>query len=176
MPHLAGLPFKATVPSYPTYLTTYPTPHCLRSRKVFPAVGIICASPTCRGNEVIISWASLDGVESERLVGRNRVRSFLVQMSALFDDKISPSHWYWLGLLARWRRSIFPDHWVDDGGLTPASHCYVRVVARWLEVLASYAERPNLMVSTSGMVLEQLEAWYFTLQLQIGDQLGSLNP
>ena len=30
-------------------------------------------------------------------------------------------------------------HWVDDRGLTPVSHYYVRVVARWLEVLASYA-------------------------------------
>ena len=81
-PHLARLPFRAAVPSHSTHLSTYLTPHCLRSRKVFPAVGTICASPTCRGNEVIISRASLDGVESERSVGRNRVRSSLVQTSA----------------------------------------------------------------------------------------------
>ena len=78
MPHPSGLPFRAMVPSHPTHLTTYSTPHYLRSRKVFPAVGTICASPTCRGNEVIISRASLDGVESEQSVGRNRVRSSLV--------------------------------------------------------------------------------------------------
>ena len=33
------------------------------------------------------------------------------------------------------------------------------VVVRWLEVLASYAGRPNLTVSTSGIVLELLGAW-----------------
>ena len=30
-------------------------------------------------------------------------------------------------------------HRVDDGGPIPASHCYAKVVARCLEVLASYA-------------------------------------
>ena len=44
----------------------------------------------------------------------------------------------------------------DDKKLTPASHHYTKVMARWLEVLASYAGRPNLMVIMSGMVLEQL--------------------
>ena len=93
----------------------YSTPHCLRSRKVFPAVGTICVSSTCRRNEVIISRASLDGVESERSVGRNRVRSSLVQTSASpsrvywLAGEGSPSvcHRYWSGLLARWRRSAF---------------------------------------------------------------------
>ena len=149
MPYPAGLPFRATVPSHPMHSTTYSTPHCLRSRKVFPAVGTICASPTCRGNEVIISRASLDGVESERSVGRNRVRSSLVQTSASSEDEGSPSHQYWSGLLARWRRSASAGHRVDDRGLTPASHRYARVVTRWLEILASYAGRPNLTVSTS---------------------------
>ena len=46
-PHLAGLPFRATVLSHLTHLTTYSTPHYLRSRKVFPAVETICASLTC---------------------------------------------------------------------------------------------------------------------------------
>ena len=78
MPHPTGLLFRATVPSHPTHSTTYSTAHCLRSRKVFPAVGTICASPTCRGNEVIISRASLDGMESEQSIGRNRVCSSLV--------------------------------------------------------------------------------------------------
>ena len=36
-------------------------------------------------NEVIISRASLDGVESERLVGRNRAHSSFVQASALLS-------------------------------------------------------------------------------------------
>ena len=44
--------------------------------------------------------------------------------------------------------------WLDDERLTPASHYYARVVARWLKILASYAGQPNLMVITSGMVLE----------------------
>ena len=45
-------------------------------------------------------------------------------------------------------------HRVDDEGLTPASHCYARVVARWLEVLASHAGQSNLTVITSRTVLE----------------------
>ena len=157
-PHPARLPFRATVPSHPTHSTTYSTPHCLRSRIVFPAVGTICTLPTYQGNEVIISRASLDGVESEHLVGCNRVCSSLVQTSALSNDKGSPSYRYWSGLLARWQKSASPGHRVDDGGLTPASHRYARVVARWLEVLASYAGRPNLTVIMSGMVLERLGA------------------
>ena len=32
-----------------TRLPTHSTPHCLRSRKVFPVVGTICVSSTCRG-------------------------------------------------------------------------------------------------------------------------------
>ena len=84
-PHPAGLPFGASVPSHPTHSTTYSTPHCLRSRKVFPAVGTICdylCFVHLSRNEVIISRASLDGVEFERSVGRNRTRSSLVQTSA----------------------------------------------------------------------------------------------
>ena len=52
-------------------------------------------------NEVIISQVSLDGVESKRSVGRNRVCSPLVQTSALSDDEGSSSHRYWSGLLTR---------------------------------------------------------------------------
>ena len=140
--------------SHPSHLTL----HCLRSRNVFLAVETICASPICQGNEAIISRASLNDVESERLVGRNRVRSFLVQKSALLDDEGSLSYWYWSRLLARYQKSASLGHRVDDRGLTPASHCYARVVARWLEVLASYAGRSNLTVITSGMVLERLRA------------------
>ena len=66
----------------------------------------------------------------------------LVLVSYWLDDKRAPSEC----------------HRVDDEGLTPASHRYARVVARWLEVLASYAGRPNLTVIMSGMVLEQLGA------------------
>ena len=49
MSHLAGLLFGAMVFSHPTHSTINSTPHCLRSRKVFPAVGIICTLPTCQG-------------------------------------------------------------------------------------------------------------------------------
>ena len=49
-------------------------------------------------------------------------------------------------------------HWVDDKGLTQASHCYARLVTRWLEILASYTRQLNLTMITSGMVLEQLRA------------------
>ena len=45
-------------------------------------------------------------------------------------------------------------HWVDEEGLTLASHRYTRVVARWLEVLAGYMRRPNLMVITFKTVPE----------------------
>ena len=69
------------------------------------------------------------------------------------------------GLLARWQgltfgiSSVFARvYWIDDEGLTLASHCYTRVVARGLEVLASYAGWLNLMVITSGMVLQWLRA------------------
>ena len=81
-PHPAGLPFGAMASSHPTHSTTYSTPHCLRSRKIFLAMGTICASPTCRGMRIIIFRASLDGMESERLVGRNRVCFSFVQTSA----------------------------------------------------------------------------------------------
>ena len=64
-------PISSPVLPYLMHSTTYSTPHCLRNQKVFLAVEIICALPICRGNEVDISRALLDGVESERLVGRN---------------------------------------------------------------------------------------------------------
>ena len=54
-------------------------------------------------------------------------------------------------------------HRLDDEELTPASYRYARVVARWLEVLASYAGQPNLTVITSGMILERLRARWFPL-------------
>ena len=43
---------------------------------------------------------------------------------------------------------------LDDEGLTLVSHRYARVVARWLEVLASYAGESNLTVITFGTLLE----------------------
>ena len=115
-PHPAGLPFRATVSFHLTHSTTNSTPHCLHSRKLFPAVGTICILPTCWGNEVIISRTSLNDMEFERLVGRNWVHLSLMQTSASssilvrvywLDDKGSLSHWYWSGLLARWWRSVF---------------------------------------------------------------------
>ena len=48
--------------------------------------------------------------------------------------------------------------WLDNKKLIPASHCYVRVVVRWPEILASYKGQPNLMVIMFGIVLEQLKA------------------
>ena len=53
----------------------------------------------------------------------------------------------------------------DDKGLTSASHRYSRIVARWLEVLASYAGPLNLMVIMSETVLEQLKIWRVALIL-----------
>ena len=115
MSHLAELLFGAMAPSHLTHLTTYLTPHCLCSQKVFLAVGTICALLTCRRMRIIISRASLDGVESKWSVGGNRVCSSLVQMSASLSriywlaDKSSPliCHWCWSGLLARWQKSAF---------------------------------------------------------------------
>ena len=43
----------------------------------------------------------------------------------------------------------------DDKELTPVSHYYAKVVARWLEVLVSYAGQSNLTMITFGTVLEQ---------------------
>ena len=56
----------------------YLTPHCLRSQKVFPTVGTIYVLSTYWGMRIIISQSSLDGVESERLIRRNRVCSSLI--------------------------------------------------------------------------------------------------
>ena len=50
-------------------------------------------------------------------------------------------------------------HQVDDKGLIQGSQHYAKLVARWLEVLASYARQPNLTVITSEMILELLRAW-----------------
>ena len=47
MPHLAGLLFRATVSSHFMHSINYLTPQCLRSRKVFMAVGIIYILSTC---------------------------------------------------------------------------------------------------------------------------------
>ena len=66
---------------------------------------------------------------------------------------------YWLDD----ERAPLECYWVDDKGLTPASHCYARVVARWLEVLASYVGQSNLTVITSRTVLEQLRTWRVAL-------------
>ena len=59
-------------------------------------------------------------------------------------------------------------YWLDDKGASSRCHwvwwqktdtskssVLARILARWLEVLASYAGRPNLTVITSGTVLEQ---------------------
>ena len=116
--------------------TMHSTPHRLRSRKAFPAVGTICVSSTCWEMRFIISRASLDG--GEWAIGWTQP-DFLPCADVSLVIGIGQG-------------------WLDDEGLTPASHRYARVVARWLEVLASYAGRPNLTVITSGMVLERLRA------------------
>ena len=64
----------------------------------------------------------------------------------------------------------------DDKGLTPANHCYNRIVARWLEVLASYIGQPSLTVITSRIVLETIEGSIVYLETQIGNRLSSLDP
>ena len=45
-PHSAKVLFRATVCSHLTHVTIYFTLHYLHSRKIFPAVGTICALPT----------------------------------------------------------------------------------------------------------------------------------
>ena len=64
----------------------------------------------------------------------------------------------------------------DDKRLTLASHCYTRVVARCLEVLASYVGQPNLRVIMSRMVLKMIKGLVVYFEIQIGDWLSSLNP
>ena len=51
------------------------------------------------------------------------------------DSKGTPSEYHWLNN----KGASSECHWLDDKGLTPANHCYARVVTRWLEVLANYA-------------------------------------
>ena len=70
------------------------------------------------------------------------------------EDKGSPSECYRLND----KRALSECYWLDDKRLTPATHCYARVVARWLKVLASYAGQKNLTVIMSKMVLKQLRA------------------
>ena len=83
----------------------------MQSEDIYGYENYLCFTHLSR-NEVIISWASLDGVKSERSVGHNRVRSFLLQMSTSslvlvrvywLDSKGTSLvfHRYWSGLLAR---------------------------------------------------------------------------
>ena len=131
IPHLVGLSFRATILSHSTHSTTY----ALNSSPSTQLESIFgCGNYPCfvylLKNEVIISWASLDGVESELSVGCNR-RSSLMKILASsillvrvywLDDEGSllVYHWYWSGLLARWQKSTF--------GM---SLVLVRVLTRW---------------------------------------------
>ena len=75
--------------------------------------------------------------------------------------------WYVIGTgKAYWlddERAPLECYRIDDEGLTPASLCYAKVVARWLEILASYAEKSNLTVIMSRTVLERLKTWRVAL-------------
>ena len=97
-------------------------------------------------------------IRNNRLVRCNQT-SFFVKTSASslilvrvywLDDKGLPLECHQIDD----KGAFLECHWVDDKGLTLVSYCYTRVVARWLEVLASYAEWLNLTVIISGMVLE----------------------
>ena len=97
------------------------TPHSLRSRKVFPAIRTICALFTYWGMRLsffkchwmawsLSSW--LDAIE---------------YVSPLCSRQ--PCHWYWSGLLARWRRLTFgmssvlvSAYWLDDKGASLECH------------------------------------------------------
>ena len=70
------------------------------------------------------------------------------------DDKGSPLECHRLDD----KRAPLECHLLDNKRLVLAIHCYARLMARWLEVLASYARQPNLTMITSGMVLESLRA------------------
>ena len=100
---------------WPVWTITYVD--YLRIGNIFRSNIYLCFVYLSR-NEVIISRASLDGIESERSVRRNRACSSLMKTSAWssllvrvywLDDEGSPliCHRYWSGLLARWQRSSF---------------------------------------------------------------------
>ena len=72
MSHPAWLLFRAVVPSYSMHSTIYSTPHYLHSRKVFPAVGTICALLTCQGMRLSflkrhwIGWSLSDWLDATK--------------------------------------------------------------------------------------------------------------
>ena len=99
IPHPVGLSFRAMVLSHLTHSTTYSTPHCLRSWKVFPTVGTIFASPICWGIRLSflerhwIAWSlsgRLDAIELAFHLCRRQL-----------------CHRYWSELLAKWRELTF---------------------------------------------------------------------
>ena len=154
-PHQVWLPFR-DLGSFLTYALGFSllyafdtSPSMPQSRqdiyvwaqKIFHS-GIICKLSTCQGMRFIILERHLV-TKSELLVGCNQISS-LVKTSASslvlvrvywLDDKGSPLECYWVDD----KGALLEYHWVDSKGLTPASYHYARVVARWLEVLASYA-------------------------------------
>ena len=171
-PHPAGLSFRATVPSHLMHSTTYSTPYCLHDRKRFPAVRTICALPTCRGmrlsflkrHQMAQSLSGrLDAIKFALLLYRCQLRH---RYWSRFTGQMTRAHLFIGTSQDCWlddEKAPLRCHQINDGGLTLASHHYARVIARWLEVLASYAGRPNLTVITSRMVLERLGAWQFTV-------------
>ena len=82
--HPVGLPLKALILSHLTYLTTCALDSLLPTQleDISGYNNYLCFIHMLK-NEVIISQTSLDGMEFERSVGRNWIRSSLVQISVL---------------------------------------------------------------------------------------------
>ena len=55
---------------------------------------------------------------------------------------------------------------LDDKGLTLAHHCYAKVMAKWLKVLADYVRQSNLTLIMSETVLKQLRTLRIGLNLR----------
>ena len=86
IPNPVRLPLKVAVPSHPMYLTTYILNSSLptKSKGVFGCENYFCFVYLSK-NKVIITQASLDSVEFERMVGCNQTCFSLVQMSVLLS-------------------------------------------------------------------------------------------
>ena len=130
----------------------------------------------CQGMRFII-FKRHQVTKSELLIGCNQTSSLVKSSTSSsvlvkvywLDDESSPSvyHRYWSGLLARWQKTTFGMSWsLMIKRLIPETHCYAKVVARWLKVLASYAKQSNLIVITSRIVLERLRTWRVALSLR----------
>ena len=136
-------PYPATVSCHPTHLTIYLTFHYLCSRKVFSAVRTINITSTYWG--IRLHFLSSTGWHRIWVVGWTQSNTLLSCKVVSLVIGISQDYWLddeGLPLECHWLDDKGPSleyHWLDDKSLIPTSYHYARVVARWLDVLASYA-------------------------------------